>query len=526
MSTLPSSPPSTSTSFHSTPVSYKKKSIPWRSSRLRELEPLAVAEGNFAARAINIKTPPPRAQHTAALATSTSISDRLSCLLDSFSHFARKSGISTSGEHICKTVVIFVGKSVRKAECAEFSGIRPEEYEILAHFFEESGLKPKLSYLAEEYLLIVEMPSAVHEAPLVPFHVAFACFFRSIDFDHSLLNVCVLCNTEASSINPVIPDLRVSIQDMSDTKKKVHVSLLGETALSQNRRTLLKKFRNAINLNPDLLVAMMAEVDETTGYRSPKKKSPAMAMLRETSPRSSENFNNATGTLPALNNPVQVEGHTWCSIHSVRFKVWVRGANPINIDTTDKNLVACGTLYPVEDMVAVHAMIQKGVSAIREQLITLYQRIDPHADADSMRIPPFILHNQEIVTKIAGAMSETAHRRYMAWYTDQRVIELARHNTFAAQRYSKELPAFHMTLRPRLKRGSGTRGHASSLHSDRAQIDSIENDPEKSESHDIQAFHISLQSIANPKRGGVTTTSSTRGRTPASRGHGGAPRRR
>jgi hypothetical protein len=165
-------------------------------------------------------------------------------------------------------------------------------------------------------------------------------------------------------------------------------------------------------------------------------------------------------------------------------------------------------------MVALHAMIQKGIRAIGEQLITVYQSINPHADVNSMRVPPFILRNDEIATKIAGAMSETAHRRYMAWYTEQRVIELAKHDTHAARLYSKQLPPFHMILRPRLKRGSGTRGHTSSHRSDRAQIDSIENsvEPENFESDDIQAFHISLRSIAKPRRGG-----GTRGRTPASR---------
>ncbi|KAG1774951.1 hypothetical protein EV702DRAFT_1236877 [Suillus placidus] len=124
-----------------------------------------------------------------------------------------------------------------------------------------------------------------------------------------------------------------------------------------------------------------------------------------------------------------------CSIHSVWFKVWGRGVNPIDIGTKDKNLVVCGTLYPIEDMVAVHAMmIQKGVH-------------------------------------------------------------------------------------PRLKRRSGTRGHALSLHSDHAQINSIENavEPEESKSDDIQAFYISIRSITKPKRGGGTTS---RGRTPASCGHG------
>lgn len=111
-------------------------------------------------------------------------------------------------------------------------------------------------------------------------------------------------------------------------------------------------------------------------------------------------------------------------------------------------------------MNVVHVMIQKGIRAAREQLICLSQQINPNIDADAMQAPPFILRNSEIVTKVAGSMSETAHRRYMAWYTQQREIELAKPDPYAAQHFSQELPAFHMTLRPRLKResrGGGTR---------------------------------------------------------------------
>jgi hypothetical protein len=72
----------------------------WRSSKLRELEPPAVAEGNLAAQTINIKTTTPRIQYMAALAASMSTANRLSCLLDSFSQFTRKSDISTSGMYL------------------------------------------------------------------------------------------------------------------------------------------------------------------------------------------------------------------------------------------------------------------------------------------------------------------------------------------------------------------------------------------------------------------------------------------
>ncbi|KAG1803889.1 uncharacterized protein HD556DRAFT_1437623 [Suillus plorans] len=234
MLTLPPKSSSTSSSFHSSCTSYTKRPTTRRSARLEfghEVKPVT-AKDSFASL---------RALHTATLAAPTSVSAQLSCLLDSFSDLpGTNPRFQQQVDAYAKRCSLSLGsQAIRQS-------VRPTEYELLARFLEESGLKPKLSYIAEENTLIVEMPSAIHEAPLVPFHTAFICFFRSIDFDRSLLNVCVLCNTEASSINPIIPDLRVSIQDMSSTTKKVYVSVLGETAFSQNRRTLLKKFKDAV----------------------------------------------------------------------------------------------------------------------------------------------------------------------------------------------------------------------------------------------------------------------------------------
>ncbi|KAG2359129.1 hypothetical protein BDR07DRAFT_1488639 [Suillus spraguei] len=511
-----STPSSNSSSIpiHTNCASYKIRSTTASSRKPGqvecELDP--VAEGSLTAHTGDIVRPTSLgARHSTVLAP-TSTSRQLRDLLDSFNRFAQgKSGISASSERIIKTVLIFIGKPGCKAECAEFSGVGPNEYELLEQFFDESGLKPKLSYITEESTLIVEMPSAIHEAALVPLNDALICFFNSIDFDSSIVNVRVLCNTETSSINHTIPDLRVSLQGMMDTEKEVFVSVLGETTFSQHRRSVLKKFRNAIALNPGLLMAIMAEIQEINAYRSPTKKSCAAAMLREKSPRSSNAFNAATGTLPALHNPVKVEGHTWCSIGSIAFKVWVRGMQPIDIDTTDRNLVACGTLYPVEDMGAAHAMIQKGVREIREQLIRLYQKYEPGIDADAMRAPPFILRNNKIVTAIAGSMSETAHRRYTAWYTQNHLAELAKHDAYAAHIYSQGIPVFHMTLRPRVKLGSRIPGRASLPH-DRAQKDSgsklIENPDEN------PTLQMSLRPRTKPNHG-----RGTRGRGGTTRGH-------
>ncbi|KAG1739685.1 hypothetical protein EDB19DRAFT_1908708 [Suillus lakei] len=305
------------------------------------------------------------------------------------------------------------------------------------------------------------MPSAVHEAPFASLHAVLICFFHSIPYPSIALNVNVLCNAEASSSNPTIPDLRVSFQTMTNFEKTVHVPIIGETASSQYRCALLVKFRRTIRLNPELSMGIMAEVEECTPYRSPKKKSYTTNMLQEKSPRSSDSFNAATGTLPALCNLVVVEGHTCCSIRSVSFGVWVCGAGPIDIDTKNSDLVASGTLYPVEDMAAVYVMIQKGAQLVREKLISLSQKHDPHIDIEAMRAPLFILRSNAIITNIAGAMSETAHRRYMAWYKEHHTPEAAKMASDAmliasdaaqaAWFDSNEGPAFHMSLQPRTK---------------------------------------------------------------------------
>jgi hypothetical protein len=39
---------------------------------------------------------------------------------------------------------------------------------------------------------------------------------------------------------------------------------------------------------------------------------------------------------------VVVAGHTWCKISAVRFQIWVRGENPIDVNVDDGPDVAYG----------------------------------------------------------------------------------------------------------------------------------------------------------------------------------------
>jgi hypothetical protein len=69
-------------------------------------------------------------------------------------------------------------------------------------------------------------------------------------------------------------------------------------------------------------------------------------------------------------------------------------------------------------MAPVLAMMGKGVNKIRERLISLCKEIDVDVDVNALQNPNIVFNvrKEEIITKIAGAMRETAYRRYSAWY--------------------------------------------------------------------------------------------------------------
>jgi hypothetical protein len=199
-----------------------------------------------------------------------------------------------------------------------------------------------LTYFDDDSILIVEMPSAVHEAPLVALHTALTCFFASIPYDRQAINVNVLSNIEAS--DSLVPDMRISLQNMYAEDADVIIPGLAETAFSQHRDALVDKLEDAIIENPSLLLVIAAVVCEDAPYRSPKRGSDTgRALLQDPMKRRAKDFVSATGR-PALNAPVVVEGHTWCSISSVWFKVWVRGDHPIDIFSDDNTLVADGVM--------------------------------------------------------------------------------------------------------------------------------------------------------------------------------------
>jgi hypothetical protein len=158
-----------------------------------------------------------------------------------------------------------------------------------------------------------------------------------------MINVNFLTNIEQDD---AIPDLRISIQNVRDRQLTLIIPAIGESAFSQHLTPLYFKLKTAVAANPALLMVIVAVVQELRPYFSPERHSTAYNVLLNEPRRSWDDFHlSADGGDPALDRPIVVEGHTWASLKSVRFKVWLRGAQAIDIDSVDPNLVADGVMF-------------------------------------------------------------------------------------------------------------------------------------------------------------------------------------
>ncbi|KAG1759334.1 hypothetical protein EDD22DRAFT_955979 [Suillus occidentalis] len=330
--------------------------------------------------------------------------------------------ISPSGRRTCMKILQFI--SDHSAECAVFSAVKPGEYAKLIEFIDHFGVKTRLTYDQKERSLLVEMPSAIHEAPMAAVQCAFLKFFTALPFPKRLVNTNVLTGITSKKS---IPDLRISLQNVADYRFSLIVTGWGETAFSQGVRPMYRKLRTAIKVNPSLLLVMAAVVDETHQYHAPRPGSVAWnTLLFEPTIRSQGDFIAGVGvTRPALDRPLVVEGHTWASLGEVRLKAWIRPGDvdvddhTIDMSTNDPDKVAEGIFYPTNNMDDVLAIIERGANMIRERLIILCQDIQPNIDIRPLQDPNIAFHFDldDLHTKLVGAMGETAYERYEDWYT-------------------------------------------------------------------------------------------------------------
>ncbi|KAG1905097.1 uncharacterized protein F5891DRAFT_1183803 [Suillus fuscotomentosus] len=342
-------------------------------------------------------------------------------LLDSFTGWAGQKNLklSTSVRRVFRKVSQFLERK-SESELTEIFGVGPAEYTTIEQFCEDFGLKPRLTYIHSQRTIFLEMPSGLHEAPMAAFQSAFYDFFRDIPYPkRGLINVNFLTNiTQDASI----PDLRISIQNVRDRQATLLIPCIGETAFSQHLSPLYTKLRTFVQENPGLSMIVVAIVQELHPYSSPAQDSTAYNVLLNGPKLNWTDFHLSTDEgNPTLGRPIVVGGHMWASLRSVHLKVWLRGAQNIDIDSVDPNLVADGSLFPADDDIhVVMAMIRLGAQAVRQSLVDLSQTMLPNMDVAPLQDPSirFQLDGGDFVDKLVGGMTKTAYNRYQRWYVN------------------------------------------------------------------------------------------------------------
>ncbi|KIK92378.1 hypothetical protein PAXRUDRAFT_26731 [Paxillus rubicundulus Ve08.2h10] len=244
----------------------------------------------------------------------------------------------------------------------EFPDLTQRDFEVLSCFLDNTNAlleKPRMTYSSEEHCLIVEWPSTIHEAPLEDLNIALTSTFPSLPYPRKAVHLMVALNFPIKT-----------------TK---------------------------LTATPDAMIAM-------TSTRGPKK----LQLL---------SFYQACDEISedVLKGPIVAVGHTWCTISSVDYYVWLKEeAVPINIADEDGEYSVHGTLPGNVNMDHVQILLNKGFELIKNSLISFCKEINPDTDCTNLEqldsaLPPTWDH---FLGWLANATQIIAHQCYIAWYQD------------------------------------------------------------------------------------------------------------
>jgi hypothetical protein len=200
------------------------------------------------------------------------------------------------------------------------------------------------SYFEDDRILLIEMCSFIHEAPLEHLSSIFNFFFDGFVHDDNPVITTIIMNTRLSPVF-IVPDMAIQMDTRTENYCGHDVLLMVECAFAQDTDSVLRKIKYEIAGHPEVLMVILAVINEDQRYRSPERTSEAWRMLRqEASSRSVSLFYSELqeDTARSQLQPIVIANHTWCHLASARFHIWVRGNEPINIDVDNSELQACG----------------------------------------------------------------------------------------------------------------------------------------------------------------------------------------
>jgi hypothetical protein len=201
-----------------------------------------------------------------------------------------------------------------------------------------------------ELVLIVDMPSNIHEESFDYFKECLTLAIASIPYDRKIIRPRISMNYHLKiEGKTVTPDLTVAIAATLGPTESVVVLGLGECALSENKVHVFTKMQKEVTAHPEVDFAIIALIKEAMPYKCPIPDSTTFKTLKseddaDHDPLSLRAFIRQCSTPRQFNNPIKVAKHNWCQVESVEYFVWTKGVNgtPININDRDPQRMAYG----------------------------------------------------------------------------------------------------------------------------------------------------------------------------------------
>ncbi|KAG2138175.1 hypothetical protein BD769DRAFT_1663740 [Suillus cothurnatus] len=313
------------------------------------------------------------------------------------------------------------GLTSKTGHMMEFHGIDVQEHELIEQFLEEMGRvgKLRLTYNYDKCSLLVEMPSAIHEAPFDYLKLSLEVSLEALPYDRDTIFVMVHMNSLLSiKRKMVMPDICITVTGAEGPTNVVLVPFLRESVFSEDKPHAVHKLKKIITAHPEIEVVVLALACKVQLYHKPEKGSPASATFhKDSEPLPLDLF--ITECFPT-GTSIMVTDHNWCHISSVEFFIWVRGDDEfvINIDNEDTKHMAHGTLLPEINMDAVKVMLKWGVEKIQDSLVTFSKQLNPNIDTIELEKAAVTLPARWKSYNIAVKNSTdiTAYNRYKAWH--------------------------------------------------------------------------------------------------------------
>ncbi|KAI5981021.1 hypothetical protein EDD15DRAFT_2362381 [Pisolithus albus] len=348
----------------------------------------------------------------------------------------------------CKDIIKAL-RGVCDDEFMEVSNFNQHEFEMLCHMIDEEcpdiPRKPKLTFFVKQNFLMIQLASAIHEAPISEFNSVLSRF-QQVSYPRNIGHIQVSMNSDMEEeFISAIPDLTLVISSMKGNKIQ-RFPLIVECAFSQPRQKVFEKVTMLIAARPEVLMVVIVLINESPHYQSPSEKSLAWkTFASHQDSLSLTDFTSLCDVDPGdvdvdedFMVPLVVAGHTWCRISSVDYYVWLKhtpntgdeGSPPVSTIRVDPDTAVeqsdwsvHGELPGKKNLDHFDRLLNKGLEMIWLDIMRFCQEIAirHNLPADylglekSICLPPSWDHFR---SALVNAREITAHARFMRWYKD------------------------------------------------------------------------------------------------------------